>query len=66
MKTTSRDIIILHMCSIHDNHMNDVWFMRYGVHWTEFVILDVFFATNNPENQYTCTINDNHMMMYGF
>ena len=28
MKKISGDIIILHMCSINDNH--DVWFLRYG------------------------------------
>ena len=40
MKKTG-NIIILHMCTINDNH--DVWFLRYGVQLTEFFeILDHF------------------------
>ena len=39
---TLRDIIILNMCTINNNH--NVWFLTYGVQWTEFfVILDHFF-----------------------
>ena len=52
MKKTPGDII-LHMCTINENH--DVWFLRYRARWTEFfLILDHilhFYPLNNPENQ---------------
>ena len=54
MKKISGNIIILHMCTINDNHY-DVWFVRYGVLHTEFfVILDhflPFYPSNNLKNQ---------------
>ena len=41
MKKTTEDIIILHM--YHKLQLYDVWFLRYGVQQTEFlVILDHF------------------------
>ena len=41
MNNTPKDVIILQMCTINDSH--DVWFLRYDVQWTEFlVILDHF------------------------
>ena len=50
---TPRDIIILHMCTINDNH--DVWFFRHWVWRTDlFVILDYFlpfYPPNNLKNQ---------------
>ena len=50
---TLRDIIILNMCTINNNH--DVWFLSYGVQRTEFfVILDHFFPfypPNETKNQ---------------
>ena len=53
IEKTPRDIIILHSCTINDNH--DVWFLRYGARQTEFcVILDrflTFYAPMDSENQ---------------
>ena len=59
MKRTPWDIIILHMCTINDNH--DVWFLRYGAQRTEYLPFWIIFChftlphhlppTNNPENQ---------------
>ena len=49
MKKTPGDNIILHMCTI-----NDILFLKYGMWWTEFVILDhdlPFYPTNDQENQ---------------
>ena len=40
MKKTTRDIIILYMCTINDNHM--IYGSPYMVH---------FYPTNNPKNQ---------------
>ena len=37
MKKSPEDIIILQMCSINDSH--DVWFLRYGVQQTEFLVI---------------------------
>ena len=53
-KRTPGNIIILHMCTINDNHMMYVsW--RYRIWQTEFfVILDAFlpfYPTNNTDNQ---------------
>ena len=53
-KNMPEDIIILHMCTINDNHMMYVsW--RYGMMQTKvFVILDgflPFYPTNNTDNQ---------------
>ena len=54
MKKNPKDIIILHMH--HKWQSCDVWFLAYGVKWTEFfVILDrflPFYAPNNPKNQH--------------
>ena len=54
MNNTLEDIIILQMCTINDSH--DVWFLRYEMQQTKFlVILDhflPFYHTNNPKNQY--------------
>ena len=49
-KKTPRDIIILHMCIINDNHMMYCyWDMEHDV--TQFfVILDHFFALLPPNN----------------
>ena len=45
MIATSGDIIILHMCTINDNHMMDVYFLKYGAQLTEaFVILSHFLS----------------------
>ena len=47
--------IVLHMCTINNNKLYDVRFLRYGVQWTDFlVILEhflLFYLPNNPENQ---------------
>ena len=60
LEKTSRDIIILHICTISDivYHIvcksNSIWFLRYGEQQTEFfVILDnflPFYAPMDPEN----------------
>ena len=51
MKKTS----FLHICTINDNHMMHIWFLRQRTRWTEFfVILDwflPFYPPNNWENQ---------------
>ena len=81
LKKTTGDIIILHICTIIDNHMvYGSWDME---HKRFFVILDCFFPfylPMDPENQnlkkkwktcqdiiilQMCTENDSHMM-YGF
>ena len=53
MKKIPGDIIILHKCTITDNHIYNVWFPGYGAQQTEFfVILDhflPFYAPNNPK-----------------
>ena len=54
MKKAPGDII-LYMCTINDNHIYDVCFLRHGVRRTEFfIILDDFLPfcpPNNPKNQ---------------
>ena len=78
MKKTPENIIILQMCTKNDSH--DVWFLTYGVQWTEFwTIFLPFYHPKDPENQnfeimketpediiilQMCAINDSHMM-YG-
>ena len=43
MKKPLGDIIILHRCTINDNHMMYLWFQRYWARQTEFfIILDQF------------------------
>ena len=53
-KKTPRDIIILHICTINDNHiMYSSWVMKRD-RPNFFVILDrilPFYPTNNPKNQ---------------
>ena len=78
MKKTPREIIILHMCTINENHMMDMERDRhiFFLHWTIFFL---FCLLNNLENQnfekmkktpadiiilHLCAINDNYMM-YG-
>ena len=55
MKKIPIDIIILHMCTINENYMMYVWFLRYVARQTQlFLILDhflTFYPPNNPENQ---------------
>ena len=54
IKKTHEDIIILHMCSINDNHMI-YWFLKYRAQQMEFfVILGrflPFYPINNLKNQ---------------
>ena len=47
MKKTPRDIIILHMCTIIDNH--DVWFLRYEA-WQNFLSFCTVFCPFTPPN----------------
>ena len=53
-KKTLEDIIVLHLHTTNDDHI-DVWFLRYGVrHAGFFVILDYFlsfYLSNNLKNQ---------------
>ena len=53
-KKTLEDIIVLHLHTTNDDHI-DVWFLRYGVRHTGFfVILDYFlsfYLSNNLKNQ---------------
>ena len=50
-KKTPGDIIILHKCTINDNH---TWFLRYEVRQTElFVILGHFLTFDPPNNPKT-------------
>ena len=43
------------MCTINNDKLYDVRFLRYGVQWADFlVILEhflLFYLPNNPENQ---------------
>ena len=53
IRKTFSIIIILHKCTINDNHRH-VWFLRYGAHQTELFYFGPFFALlppNNPNNQ---------------
>ena len=55
MNDACEDIVIVQMCTINESH--DVWFLRYEMQQTEFlVILDHFLhpppsPPNNPKNQ---------------
>ena len=50
-KNTPGDIIILHKCTINDNH---TWFLRYEARQTElFVILGHFLTFDPPNNPKT-------------
>ena len=53
MKKIPQDIIILQMCTINDSRA--VWFLSYGVQWTEcfcqFGPFLPFYSPNNPKNQ---------------
>ena len=66
MKKTPEDII-LHMCTINDNHMMTMylWFLRYGVRQREFfVIMDCFlpfYPPNNSKNQNFEKIKKKHL-----
>ena len=74
LKKTPRDIIILHMCTIHDNHMMyGSWDMECDRQ--NFLLFKNIFCPKNqnfekmkktPGHIITtllkCTINDNHMM----
>ena len=56
MKKTPGDIIILQLCTINDNIEWDMeWYiLRYGVRWTEFVVVlghFLHFYPSNPENK---------------
>ena len=55
MKQTVGDIIILHKCTINNNHMMYIWFLRYEARQAEFfVILGhflPFYPSNSPKNQ---------------
>ena len=74
MKRTPWDIIILHMCTINDNH--DVWFLRYGAQRTEYLPFWIIFChftlphhlppTNNPENQNFEKVKKNSWRQYHF
>ena len=78
MKKMPWDIILLHMCTINEDH---IWFLKYKAQQTEFfVILGHFLPFHppgDPENQnfdilknlpwdiiilHMGTLNDNHMM----
>ena len=55
LKKKPGDITILHFCTINDNHMMYIWFLRYEAWLTKFfIILDRFLPfspRNNPKNQ---------------
>ena len=55
IKKTHGYIIVLHKCTINDNHMMYIWFLGYEIWQTEFfVILDCFlpfYPSNNPKTQ---------------
>ena len=61
-KKTPGDIIILHICTVNDNHMIDIWFLRYGAQQKElFAILDhflPFYPPMDPESQDFGKINN--------
>ena len=52
-KKTPTDIIILHMCTINDNHMMyGSWDMEHNGHnFLSFLAIFPFYPTNNPQNQ---------------
>ena len=56
IKKTHGYIIVLHKCTINDNHMMYIWFLGYEIWQTEFfVILDCFlpfYPSNNMKNQH--------------
>ena len=53
MKKSPEGIVILHMCTINDNH--DVQFLRYGARQTDFFchfeLFLPFYPPNDPKNQ---------------
>ena len=49
-KKRPRDIIILHRCTINENHMMNEWFLRYGAPQKEFFLTLDNFLPLPPNN----------------
>ena len=56
-KKRPRDIIILHRCTINENHMMNEWFLRYGAPQKEFFLTLDNFLPLPPNNwaSWACT-----------
>ena len=52
MKKSHGDIIIIHLCNINYNHIYDVWFLRYGVGFTELFVILGHFSPSAPLKTY--------------
>ena len=52
MKKSHGNIIIIHLCNINYNHIYDVWFLRYGVGWTELFVILGHFSPSAPLKTY--------------